>query len=103
MLIIFHGISFVKWINVIFFTYFRNSYCKRVQAVFMPMLVFTNSLRKQSSSQLSSCEIIIIVRILSEKNFFEFFFAVKNNVVVRRPYLIDLRNSETAETNKTAC
>ncbi len=69
----------------------------------MPLLVFTNSLWKQSSSQLSSCEIIIIVRILSEKNFFEFFSAAKNDVVVRRPYLINLRHSETAEPNKSAC
>lgn len=69
----------------------------------MPLLVFTNSLWKQSSFQLSSCEIIIIVRILSEKNFFEFFSAAKNDVVVRRPYLINLRHSETAEPNKSAC
>ena len=69
----------------------------------MPLLVFTNSLWKQSSSQLSSCEIIIIVRILSEKNFFDFFSAAKNDVVVRRPYLINLRHSETAEPNKSAC
>lgn len=69
----------------------------------MPLLVFTNSLWKQSSSQLSSCEIIIIVRILSEKNFFEFFSAAKNDVVVRRPYPINLRHSETAEPNKSAC
>ena len=69
----------------------------------MPLLVFTNSLWKQSSSQLSSCEIIIVVRILSEKNFFEFFSAAKNDVVVRRPYLINLRHSETAEPNKSAC
>lgn len=69
----------------------------------MPLLVFTNSLWKQSSSQLSNCEIIIIVRILSEKNFFEFFSAAKNDVVVRRPYLINLRHSETAEPNKSAC
>lgn len=69
----------------------------------MPLLVFTNSLWKQSSSQLSSCEIIIIVRILSEQNFFEFFSAAKNDVVVRRPYLINLRHSETAEPNKSAC
>lgn len=69
----------------------------------MPLLVFTNSLWKQSSSQLSSCEIIIIVRILSEKNFFEFFSAAKNDVVVRRPYLINLRHSDTAEPNKSAC
>lgn len=69
----------------------------------MPLLVFTNSLWKQSSSQLSSCEIIIIVRILSEKNFFEFFSAAKNDVVVRRPYLINLRHSETAEPNISAC
>ena len=69
----------------------------------MPLLVFTNSLWKQSSSQLSYGEIIIIVRILSEKNFFEFFSAAKNDVVVRRPYLINLRHSETAEPNKSAC
>ena len=69
----------------------------------MPLLVFTNSFWKQSSSQLSYCEIIIIVRILSEKNFFEFFSAAKNDVVVRRPYLINLRHSETAEPNKSAC
>ena len=69
----------------------------------MPLLVFTNSLWKQSSSQLSCCEIIIIVRILSEKNFFDFFSAAKNDVVVRRPYLINLRHSETAEPNKSAC
>ena len=69
----------------------------------MPLLVFTNNLWKQSSSQLSYCEIIIIVRILSEKNFFEFFSAAKNDVVVRRPYLINLRHSETAEPNKSAC
>ena len=69
----------------------------------MPLLVFTNSLWKQSSSQLSSCEIIIIVRILSEKNFFEFFSAAKNDVVVRRPYLINLRHSDTAKPNKSAC
>ena len=68
----------------------------------MPLLVFTNSLWKQSSSQLSYCEIIIVVRILSEKNFFEFFSAAKNDVVVRRPYLINLRHSETAEPNKSA-
>ena len=67
----------------------------------MPLLVFTNSLWKQSSSQLSYCEIIIIVRILSD--FFEFFSAAKNDVVVRRPYLINLRHSETAEPNKSAC